>query len=86
MSKIGKPNISKRVFCDVDFDSLVYEKDRQFIIEKIMNYGLWDDFVAMMQYYGKDVVRREIVKSPYLKKSHGCRLRIKSKEQWRTTI
>jgi hypothetical protein len=63
-----KPNISRRVFWDVDFESLDYERDRLFIIDKVMNYGLWDDFVAMMRYYGKDVVRQEIIKSPYLKK------------------
>lgn len=33
-----------------------------------MNYGLWADFVATMRYYGKEVVKAEIVKSPYLKK------------------
>jgi hypothetical protein len=63
-----KPNISKRVFWDVDFDSLDYDKDRLFIIDKVMNYGLWDDFVAVIQYYGKEVVKKEIVKSSYLKK------------------
>jgi hypothetical protein len=68
MNSANKPNISKRVFWDVDFESLDYDKDRLFIIDKVMNYGLWDDFVAVMRYYGKDVVKREIVKSPYLKK------------------
>lgn len=68
MEKVPNPNISKRVFWDVDFESLDYDKDRLFIIDKVMNYGLWDDFVATLRYYGKEVVRREILKSPYLKK------------------
>jgi hypothetical protein len=68
MKKAIKPNISKRVFWDVDFESLDYDKDRLFIIDKVMNYGLWDDFVATVRYYGKEVIRKEIVKSPYLKK------------------
>lgn len=68
MKKATKPNISKRVFWDVDFESLDYDKDRLFIIDKVMNYGLWDDFVATVKYYGKEVIRKEIVKSPYLKK------------------
>ncbi len=63
-----KPNISKRVFWDVDFDSLDYEKDKLFIIDKVMNYGLWDDFLAVLRYYGKEIIKKEIVKSPYLKK------------------
>ena len=64
----AKPHISRRVFWDVDFDTLDYERDRRFIIDKVMNYGLWDDFVEVMRYYGKDVVREEIVQLPYLKK------------------
>ena len=63
-----QPNISKRVFWDIDFDSLDYVKDRQYIIEKVMNYGLWDDFVAVMKFYGKATVRQEIIHSAYLKK------------------
>ena len=68
MKNIGKPNISKRVFWDVDFESLSYEKDRLFIIDKVMNFGLWDDFVALMRFYGKDVVKKDVVRLPYLKK------------------
>jgi hypothetical protein len=49
MSQV-KPDISKRVCWDVDFTSLDFEKDRLFIIDKVMNYGLWDDFVAVMKY------------------------------------
>ncbi len=63
-----KPMISKRVFWDIDYESLDYEKDQFFIIDRVMNYGLWDDFIAIMRYYGKEVVKKEIVKSPYLKK------------------
>jgi len=68
MKKATKPSISKRVFWDVEFESLDYEKDRFFIIDKVMNYGLWADFVATVRYYGKEVISKEIVKSPYLKK------------------
>lgn len=68
MTQSIKPNISKRVFWDINFESLDYEKDRLFIIDKVMNYGLWDDFVAIVKYYGKEVIGKEIVKSPYLKK------------------
>lgn len=68
MDQIPKPEISRRIFWDTDFDSLDYERDRRFIIEKVMNYGLWDDFGALMKYYGKEVVKKEIVKAAYLKK------------------
>jgi len=68
MTAKNKPNISRRVFWDIDFESLDFEKDRQFVIDKVVNYGLWEDFVALINYYGKEVVEKEIIKSPYLKK------------------
>jgi hypothetical protein len=68
--KIGKsiPIISKRVFWDINMDTLDYEKDRFYIIEKVMNYGLWDDFVSVAKFYGKETIKIEIIKSAYLKK------------------
>lgn len=63
-----KPKLSKRVFWDIDFESLDYDKDRFYIIERVMNYGLWEDFLEVAKFYGRDTIRHEIVKSAYLKK------------------
>jgi hypothetical protein len=62
------PNLSPHVFWDIDFKSLNYEKDRFYIVEKVMNYGLWNDFLEIAKFYGKDVIRKEITRSSYLKK------------------
>ena len=59
---------TKRLFWEVDINSLNVQKDQFFIIERVMNYGLWLDFVELIQFYGKETVRQEIVKSSYLKK------------------
>lgn len=64
----AKPNVSKRVFWDIDFSSLDYQKDRFYIIERVMNYGLWNDFVEIVRFYGKNIIKQEIVQSAYLKK------------------
>ena len=63
-----KPNISRLPFWDVKYEDLDYEKDKFFIIEKVLNYGLWNDFVELVKFYGKDTIRKEIIKSAYLKK------------------
>ena len=63
-----QPAISPRIFWDTDIRTLDFDKDRLYVMEKVLNYGIWDDFVAMMKYYGTDVVKREIVRLPYLKK------------------
>jgi hypothetical protein len=68
MEVVAKPNIARRIFWDTDFDALDYDKDRFYILDKVMNYGLWEDFLAVMRFYGKAVVKKEIVRSPYLKK------------------
>lgn len=64
----GRPDISKRIFWDINFETLDFTKDRLYIIEKVMNYGLWSNFLAMMRFYGKETVRKEVVKSSFLKK------------------
>jgi hypothetical protein len=62
------PGFSRRIFWDVDYESIDYQKDKLYIIDKVMNFGVWEDFRAMIRFYGKDLVKREIVKVPYLKK------------------
>jgi hypothetical protein len=61
-------DFSKRLFWDVDIQSLNPQTDRFFIIERVMNYGLWNDFIRLIHLYGKDIVKTEVVKSAYLKK------------------
>jgi hypothetical protein len=62
------PNLSKTAFLDVNFEQLDYENRSAFIMEKVFNYGLWEDQLAVVKYYGKERVKREIVKGVYFKK------------------
>ena len=62
------PNLSKTAFWDVNFDEIDFEKNAAFVMEKVFNYGLWDDQVAIIKYYGRDRIRKEIVKGAYFKK------------------
>lgn len=68
MQTITKPKISKKVFWDVRFEDLDYEKDKFYIIEKVMSFGLWEDFLAIVRFYGKETIRKEIVQSAYMDK------------------
>jgi len=43
------PNLSKTAFWDMDFDKLDFEKNAVFIMEKVFNYGLWDDQLAIVR-------------------------------------
>lgn len=63
-----RPNLSKTAFWDVDMQTLDYETNARFVIEKVMNDGLWADIQEVMQYYGRDRVKSEVVQAAYLKK------------------
>ncbi len=63
----SKPDIKKRVFWDVRYDELDFENDKFYIIEKVMNYGVWADFLALLKFYGEETIKKEIIKSSYLK-------------------
>lgn len=63
-----KPQIADRLFWDVKVDDLDFEKDRLYVIDRVMNYGGWNDFLEVLRFYGEEVIRTEIVRSSYLKK------------------
>ena len=63
-----KPPISKKTFWDISFEELDFEKSSLYVMEKVFNYGSWNDQVAIMKYYGLPRIRQEIVKSAYLRK------------------
>ncbi|MEO7529135.1 MAG: hypothetical protein ABIT35_12895 [Chitinophagaceae bacterium] len=62
-----KPVISKKAFWDVNFDKLDFEKSSLFIMQKIFNYGSWDDQVSIMRFYGLDRIKNEVIEASYLR-------------------
>lgn len=62
------PAISKKAFWDIDFSELDFERSSLYIMEKIFNYGSWNDQVEIMRYYGLPRIRKEIVNAGYLRK------------------
>lgn len=61
-------SLSKKAFWDVSFEKLDFEKSSLFIMQKVFNYGSWDDQVAIMKFYGLDRIKKEIVQASYLRK------------------
>ncbi|TDB69056.1 DUF6922 domain-containing protein [Arundinibacter roseus] len=68
-SSSARPSISKLAFWDVQWESIDFEADSLFVIGKVLNYGTWDDIVAMLRYYGLERVRAEVVHGTYYKKT-----------------
>lgn len=63
----AQPNLSPTAFWDVAFADIDFDTDSQFVMTKVFNYGLWSDILDVLQYYGPDRVKREIVNAAYLK-------------------
>ena len=64
---MSKPSISKKAFWDIAFDELDYEKSSLFVMEKIFNYGTWNDQLAIMKYYGLPRIRQQIIHASFLR-------------------
>lgn len=67
-SLIIKPTISKTAFWDVDFDQIDFQEKDLFVMEKVANYGTWDDFIKVIRFYGVNRFKERIIFAAYLKK------------------
>lgn len=45
-------NLSQHLFWDVDGGKLDFDKDRKFIIHRVLDYGLLTDWKIISDYYG----------------------------------
>ncbi len=64
---MSAPLISKKAFWDISFDKLDFEKSSLFVMQKVFNYGSWDDQIGVLRYYGQDRIKKEITKASYLR-------------------
>lgn len=51
------------------FDQIDFETDSLFVMNKVINYGRWADVLEVLNYYGLERFRNEIVQAAYLKKT-----------------
>ncbi|MBD1367173.1 hypothetical protein IDJ77_25400 [Mucilaginibacter sp. ZT4R22] len=63
---MDKPILSKQAFWDVDMDKIDYEKNARYVMERVLNNGTEKDFRALVNFYGHERWRTEIVNSKVL--------------------
>lgn len=51
---------TKKLFWDVDPDSIDLDKHARFVIERVLTRGSADDFSELQRTYGKDRIRQEL--------------------------
>jgi len=63
-----KPGISRKAFWDVDFNAIDFEENSLMVMEKVLNFGTWEDVRALFAWYGRERIKKDIVLSADLRK------------------
>ncbi len=66
MPEKNKPIFAKRIFWDVNFDTLDYDGKASFIIERVFERGDVDDIRQCRRYYGDEKVINALLNAKYL--------------------
>ncbi len=61
-----KPVFNRRIFWDVDFDALDYNKRARFVIERVFERGDVDDIRQCRRYYGDGLITDILLTAKYL--------------------
>ena len=61
-------NFSNNLFWDIEETELDTEKNRRFIIERVLSRGKISDWWALIQLYSLDTIKKEVVQIRYLDK------------------
>ncbi|MBD0288701.1 MAG: hypothetical protein M3342_25140 [Bacteroidota bacterium] len=57
--------LSKQAFWDTNMTTIDPETHAAFVIEKVFEYGTWQDMLAVTRYYGEERVKSNLVKSRF---------------------
>jgi hypothetical protein len=60
-----KTRLSKYLFWDIDMRKLNYESRAPFILERVFTLGMQEDEWKIIEYYGKDRIKREVAFNDY---------------------
>ena len=59
-------HLSSKAFWDVDMSKLDYEKNADYIIRKVFEYGSWEDLLEVTAYYQIDKIKKALLTAHYL--------------------
>jgi uncharacterized protein DUF6922 len=61
-----KPILNKRIFWDVDYEHLDYDKKAAFIIERVFNRGDVDDIRQCRRFYGDEKITDVLLNAKFI--------------------
>ncbi len=62
-----KPELSRRIFWDVDFDKLDYDAKASFVIERVFERGDVPDIRNCRRYYGDEKITEVLLNAKFLR-------------------
>lgn len=60
------PVLNKRIFWDVNFDTIDYKNKSAFVIERVFERGDVEDIRIVRRYYGDEEVKKVLLNCKYL--------------------
>jgi len=66
--KKRKPNLSKYLFWDINPQKLDYDSRASFVLERVFTMGMQEDEWKVIKYYGRERIRKEVIKCKSLDK------------------
>lgn len=69
MTKPLKPNLDPKIFWDIRFEELDYEKYANFIIERVFERGDVEDIRQTRRFYGDEKVKEALTMAKWLASS-----------------
>ncbi len=66
MNEKPKPLFEKRIFWDVDFENLDYDKHPNWVIERVFDRGDVEDIRQCRRYYGDEKVREALLNAKFI--------------------
>ena len=60
--KKNKPKLSKYLFWDINVPKLDFESRASFVLERVFTMGMQNDEWEVNKFYGKERIRKEVIK------------------------
>ncbi len=61
-----RPDISRTIFWDTDYDSIDWKKRPQYVIERVLSHGHLKDWTAILNYYGEEKIKEVSIQARFL--------------------
>ncbi len=68
----NKPLFNKRIFWDVNFETMDYDKKAGFVIERVFERGDVEDIRQCRRYYGDEMISNALTNAKWLSLSTIC--------------